>query len=172
MAFAHWYGLTRIVRIPDRRFPAGLSRGSRPVSDYGHYGWEEQGLGQVHAGEVGQATHRPCEKKSPALLPAAKRKKTLASTGKTNSSWPMIMSAISVVAALGRLLLAFLATGGGIKTRALYTNNEQFVVGFCRPLILNGIPDFAENHVICCHALILVTQPTIPLRLRGRPKRT
>ena len=54
-----------------------------------------------------------------------------------------------------------LATGGGIKTRALYTNNEQFVVGFCRPLILNGIPDFAENHDLLSRS-ILVTQPTIP----------
>jgi len=54
-----------------------------------------------------------------------------------------------------------LATGGGIKARALYTNNEQFVVGFCRPLILNGIPDFAENHDLLSRS-ILVTQPTIP----------
>lgn len=53
-----------------------------------------------------------------------------------------------------------LATGGGIKTRALYTNNEQFVVGFCRPLILNGIPDYAENHDLLSRS-IMVGQPTI-----------
>jgi hypothetical protein len=54
-----------------------------------------------------------------------------------------------------------LATGGGIKTRALYTNGEQYVVGFCRPLILNGIPDFADANDLLSRS-ILVTQPSIP----------
>lgn len=34
------------------------------------------------------------------------------------------------------------ATGGGVKTRQLYSNNEQCILDVCRPLALNGIEDF------------------------------
>ena len=35
------------------------------------------------------------------------------------------------------------ATGAGIKTRKLYTDAEQQIFDICRPLLLNGIEDFA-----------------------------
>src|SRR5262249_54842018 len=35
------------------------------------------------------------------------------------------------------------ATGAGIKTRKLYTDSEQQIFDLCRPLLLNGIEDFA-----------------------------
>jgi hypothetical protein len=53
------------------------------------------------------------------------------------------------------------ATGGGIKTRKLYTDDEQTIFDICRPIGLNGIPDFAENHDLLSRCLI-VSQPTIP----------
>ena len=53
------------------------------------------------------------------------------------------------------------ATGGGIKTRKLYTDDEQAIFDICRPIGLNGIPDFAENCDLLSRSLI-VCQPTIP----------
>jgi len=53
------------------------------------------------------------------------------------------------------------ATGGGIKTRKLYTDDEQTIFDICRPIGLNGIPDFAENSDLLSRSLI-VSQPTIP----------
>ena len=53
------------------------------------------------------------------------------------------------------------ATGGGIKTRKLYTDDEQTIFDICRPIGLNGIPDFAENSDLLSRCLIL-SQPTIP----------
>lgn len=52
------------------------------------------------------------------------------------------------------------STGAGIKTRKLYSNDEQMVFGFARPIALNGIPDFAENQDLLSRSLV-IGQPTI-----------
>jgi hypothetical protein len=57
------------------------------------------------------------------------------------------------------------ATGGGIKTRKLYTDDEQAIFDICRPIGLNGIPDFAENSDLLSRSLI-IAQPTIPAESR------
>ena len=41
--------------------------------------------------------------------------------------------------------LAKLATGGGFSYRGLYTNDEEFVFDGRRPIIMNGIEDFATR---------------------------
>ena len=41
--------------------------------------------------------------------------------------------------------LCRLATGGGEKRRKLYTDNDQVVFDYKRPVFLNGIPDFTER---------------------------
>ena len=41
--------------------------------------------------------------------------------------------------------LCRVSTGGGLKARQLYTDNEQFVADVCNPVIINGIPDFVER---------------------------
>ena len=56
--------------------------------------------------------------------------------------------------------LCRVSTGAGIKTRRLYTDDEQAVFGFARPLALNGIPDFAENQDLLSRSLV-IGQPTI-----------
>jgi hypothetical protein len=56
--------------------------------------------------------------------------------------------------------LCRVSTGAGIKTRRLYTDNEQAVFGFARPIALNGIPDFAENQDLLSRSII-IGQPTI-----------
>jgi hypothetical protein len=56
--------------------------------------------------------------------------------------------------------LCRVSTGAGIKTRKLYSDDEQAVFGFARPIALNGIPDFAENQDLISRSLI-IGQPTI-----------
>ena len=56
--------------------------------------------------------------------------------------------------------LCRVSTGAGIKTRKLYSNDEQMVFGFARPIALNGIPDFAENQDLLSRSLV-IGQPTI-----------
>jgi hypothetical protein len=56
--------------------------------------------------------------------------------------------------------LCRVSTGAGIKTRRLYSDDEQTVFGFARPLALNGIPDFAENQDLISRSLI-IGQPMI-----------
>lgn len=41
--------------------------------------------------------------------------------------------------------LCVLATGGGFATRKLYTNDELFVFNYMRPIMINGIADFANR---------------------------
>jgi hypothetical protein len=47
------------------------------------------------------------------------------------------------------------ATGGGIKVRTLYTNDEQTALGLIAPVVLNGIPDFAETNDLLGRSLIV-----------------
>lgn len=54
-------------------------------------------------------------------------------------------------------LLCVLATGGGMATRALYTDNELFVFQSARPMVFNGIADYASRPDLLERA--------IPLRL-------
>jgi hypothetical protein len=57
--------------------------------------------------------------------------------------------------------LCRVCTGGGIKSRALYTDNTQSVFDICNPVCLNGIPDFAESNDLLGRAVI-IRQPYIP----------
>ncbi len=61
--------------------------------------------------------------------------------------------------------LCRVSTGAGIKSRRLYTDDEQFVIGVSNPIALNGIPDFAERGDLLSRSL-LVSQETIPLERR------
>ena len=47
------------------------------------------------------------------------------------------------------------ATGGGLKNRKLYTDDEQSVLDFCSPVILNGIPDFTEANDLLRRSLLV-----------------
>lgn len=53
--------------------------------------------------------------------------------------------------------LCVLATGGGFATRKLYSDNELFVFDYARPVMINGISDFASRPDLLERA--------IPLRL-------
>jgi len=52
-----------------------------------------------------------------------------------------------------------LATGGGIGGRQLYTDHEEAVFEAQRPVILNGIPDFATRGDLADRALVFTLPP-------------
>ena len=54
-----------------------------------------------------------------------------------------------------------LATGGGIGTRELYTNGDEFIFEATRPMILNGIDQIASRHDLADRSIIL-NLPSIP----------
>lgn len=53
-----------------------------------------------------------------------------------------------------------LSTGGGFSTRMLFTDDEEQIFDAVRPVILNGIPDFATRQDLVGRAIFL-TLPTI-----------
>jgi hypothetical protein len=57
------------------------------------------------------------------------------------------------------------ATGGGIKSRKLYTDKGQCVFDICNPFVLNGIPDFAHSNDLLGRSII-VRQDPIPASKR------
>jgi hypothetical protein len=53
-----------------------------------------------------------------------------------------------------------IATGGAFATRALYTNDEEFLLHVCRPVLINGIPPLAARADLSDRAIVCVL-PTI-----------
>ncbi len=51
--------------------------------------------------------------------------------------------------------LCRIATGGGIGTRELYTNGDEFIFEATRPQILNGIDQIASRHDLADRSIIL-----------------
>lgn len=49
-----------------------------------------------------------------------------------------------------------IASKGGFATRALYTNDEEFLIEVCRPVLLNGIPPLASRADLADRAIICV----------------
>jgi hypothetical protein len=65
--------------------------------------------------------------------------------------------------------LCRVATGGGFATRSLYTNDEETIFDFVRPVILNGIDDVASRADLADRCLT-VTLPPIPKARRKSEK--
>ena len=61
------------------------------------------------------------------------------------------------------------ATGGGFAARALYTDVEEQIFDFVRPIILNGIDDIASRADLADRCL-LIRLPSIPPEKRKRDK--
>ena len=55
--------------------------------------------------------------------------------------------------------LCKLATGAGFTTRALYTDDEEAIFEGARPIILNGIPDFAARPDFSDRTILLRLPP-------------
>ncbi len=52
-----------------------------------------------------------------------------------------------------------LATGGGVATRKLYTDQDEVLLAASRPTILNGISDFVRRGDLADRSVFLVLQP-------------
>lgn len=76
------------------------------------------------------------------------------------SEFALLYDNVSYLAPWVSDALCRVATGGGLKDRKLYSDGEQVVFDVCAPIILNGIPDFADNGDLMSRSLI-VTQPVI-----------
>jgi hypothetical protein len=55
--------------------------------------------------------------------------------------------------------LCRLATGGGIRTRALFTNSDETLIRMARPIMLEGIANFVTRADLLDRAIIFVTEP-------------
>jgi putative DNA primase/helicase len=58
-----------------------------------------------------------------------------------------------------------IATKGGFATRSLYTNEEEFLLEVCRPVLINGIPPLASRADLTDRAIVCVL-PTMPEGMR------
>ena len=61
--------------------------------------------------------------------------------------------------------LCRLATGGGLATRQLYTDRDEVQFTWKRPIIMNGITNFAERHDLSDRGIV-INMPTIPKEVR------
>ncbi len=55
--------------------------------------------------------------------------------------------------------LCRIATSGTFATRSLYTNNEEFQMELCKPIILNGITDFVNRADLASRSIIIELAP-------------
>ncbi len=53
------------------------------------------------------------------------------------------------------------ATGGGFVTRALFTDDEEVILNFMRPVVINGIDDVVTRHDLLDRSIV-VNLPAIP----------
>jgi 5S rRNA maturation endonuclease (ribonuclease M5) len=96
-------------------------------------------------------------------LPRSERDLAIAAA----SSWALAFDNVSTLPDWLSDGLAKLATGGGLSTRALYSDDEEVLFEATRPMILNGITDVASRPDLLDRALI-VELPTIPEESRQR----
>ncbi|MEX2541793.1 MAG: hypothetical protein WD314_08285 [Trueperaceae bacterium] len=81
------------------------------------------------------------------------------------NSWILAFDNLSRIPGWLSDLLCTVSTGGGFATRELYTNNEEMVVSFQRPVILTSIADVASKPDLLDRALML-DLPPIPAKNR------
>ena len=115
----------------------------------------EQGSGKSTTGRMLRSLVDPCR----ALLrsmPKAERDLAVAAA----SGWVVALDNMSGVTAQMSDALCRISTGGGLSTRAVYTDDDEHVLEFMRPVLVNGIDDIAIRPDLAERAMI-VTLPTI-----------
>lgn len=63
-----------------------------------------------------------------------------------------------------------IATGAGFSTRKLYSDDEEKVFEFCRPIIINGIADFVVKSDLADRSIILNMQSISPSKRLPKKK--
>jgi hypothetical protein len=82
-----------------------------------------------------------------------------------HNGWIVAFDNVSRLATWLSDAICRLATGGGFATRQLYTDDEEAIFSFQRPVILNGIEEIATRGDLLDRALVLHL-PAIPERER------
>jgi hypothetical protein len=77
------------------------------------------------------------------------------------NSWVVALDNLSYVRNDLSDAMCRIATKGAFATRALYTNDEEFFLEVCRPVLLNGIPPLASRADLADRAIVCVLS-TIP----------
>ncbi|OQA06040.1 MAG: hypothetical protein BWY65_02296 [Firmicutes bacterium ADurb.Bin373] len=78
-----------------------------------------------------------------------------------SNSWALCFDNLSGMPAWLSDALCRVATGGGFSTRTLYTDSEEAIFDYMRPVTVNGIDDVVARHDLLDRALVL-TLPVIP----------
>lgn len=90
-------------------------------------------------------------------LPRSERDLVIAAS----KSWVLNFDNLSYLSPMMSDAFCRLATGGGFRTRALYTDDSERLFNSIRPMIMNGISDIATRHDLADRSLI-VQLPVIP----------
>jgi len=77
------------------------------------------------------------------------------------NTWVMVMDNISRLPSWLSDWLCVLSTGGGISKRELYANEGETIIGFKRPVVLNGITEIVERGDLADRCVFLHL-PVIP----------
>jgi len=98
-------------------------------------------------------------------LPRSERDLVIAA----DKSWVLNFDNLSYLSAQISDALCRLSTGGGFRTRALYTDDGERLFNNVRPIIMNGISDIATRHDLADRCIVILL-PTIPKDKR-RPEK-
>jgi hypothetical protein len=116
----------------------------------------EQGSAKSSTARVLRALVDPAK---PALRPEPKDERDIAIHA--NASFTIAFDNLSVMHQWLSDALCRVATGGGLGTRRLYTDDEETLFDFMRPVILTGIGEPAKQPDLLERSLLL-TLPSIP----------
>jgi len=78
-----------------------------------------------------------------------------------NNGWILVFDNVSKIKDWLSDAICRLSTGGGFATRELYSNNEEVLFNYQRPVILNGIDEMVTRHDLADRCLFL-NFPPIP----------
>ena len=98
-------------------------------------------------------------------LPKSERDLAIAA----NNSWLLPYDNLSSLSGNISDFFCRLSTGGGFRTRSLFTNGQETVFNSIRPIIMNGITDFVTRQDLTDRAIIINLDP-IPQNRRMTEK--
>ncbi len=155
--------LRRHVNVPPEDFPLVVGSVLDALKGHGPY------LASVVVGEQGAAKSTLCRVIKKLLDPAPEGtdeldkvppdERELGIAG--NAGFVLAYDNISTLPQWLSDAFCRVSTGGSIKARRLHTDSEQVVFSVCRPLVLNGIAEFATSADLLSRA-VLITAEWIP----------
>jgi hypothetical protein len=83
-----------------------------------------------------------------------------------HNSWMIALDNLSHLDARFSDALCRLATGGGLRTRALYTDTEETIFDAQRPIIINGIENVATRGDLVDRSVTIYLNPILPEQRR------